>query len=236
MEIIFALIGLAFPVLIITGIVYFILRIKSSGSVTISYRSGLRVYLNIAILVCTALVCIGGLSTLLRVGFGEVVGPEFSYGNVYENHNFETAENPWNSPTFDGSKVGRSLSEKLDLEMRENLINGVSLASIGLILLTTHWVIRSRIERFSERSDSINKLFKIGGLVIFAIVTLISLATGIPETLSYAMLDVDPGDSSPGESISIAVVALPIWIYYLLSTMRILRLTSTPEDIEMRVE
>ena len=61
------------------------------------------------------------------------------------------------------------------------------------------------------------------GLVIFAIVTIVSLATGIPETLRYALLDINPGEESPGEALSIAIVALPVWICYLVAHLRNIR-------------
>jgi hypothetical protein len=61
------------------------------------------------------------------------------------------------------------------------------------------------------------------GLVIFAIVTIVSLATGIPETLRYVLLDINPGEESPGEALSIAIVALPVWICYLVATLRNIR-------------
>ena len=60
----------------------------------------------------------------------------------------------------------------------------------------------------------------IAGLVFFAIITIVSLATGIPETLRYALLDVAPGKESPGEPFSIAIIALPTWICYLVATLR----------------
>ena len=64
------------------------------------------------------------------------------------------------------------------------------------------------------------------GLVIFAIVPIvpiISLAAGIPETFRYAFLDINPGEESPGEPLSIAIVALPMWICYLVATLRNIR-------------
>ena len=81
--ILFGLIGLAIPILIIAAIVYFILRIKSGISLSISYKAALRVYFYIVILVSVGITGLGGVSTLLNVGFGEMVGQEFSYGDVY---------------------------------------------------------------------------------------------------------------------------------------------------------
>ena len=84
--ILFGLIGLAIPILIIAAIVYFILRIKSGISLSISYKAALRVYFYIVILVSVGITGLGGVSTLLNVGLGEIVGREFSYGDVYRDH------------------------------------------------------------------------------------------------------------------------------------------------------
>ena len=84
--ILFGLIGLAIPILIIGAIVYFILRIKSGIALSISYKDALRVYFYIVILVSVGLTGVGGVSTLINVGLGEMVGREFSYGEVYQDH------------------------------------------------------------------------------------------------------------------------------------------------------
>ena len=82
MDIIFPILGLAIPILIIVGIVYFILKIKADLPISFSYRGALRVYFYVVILISVGLGGLGGVSTLLKVGFGETVGREFSYGNV----------------------------------------------------------------------------------------------------------------------------------------------------------
>ena len=84
--ILFGLVGLAIPILIIAAIVYFIFRLKSGISISISYRAALRVYFYIVILVSIGLTSLGGMSALINVGLGEMGGQEFSYGQVYEEH------------------------------------------------------------------------------------------------------------------------------------------------------
>ena len=227
MDIIFPILGgllsLVIPIAIIVGIVYFILRIRSGVSIKFSYRFVLRVYFYIVILISVGLGGLGGVSILVKVGLGEVVGREFSYGHVYEEHRYgqeheHDIDNPSN--TWDEH---RSLPEKVELEMKGSLINGVSLAVIGLFLLLAHLMSRWWLETENERSDSLRRLYLIAGLVFFAIVTIVSLATGIPETLRYCLLDIMPGEESPGEPLSIAIIALPAWIYYLVATLRNVR-------------
>jgi len=223
MDIIFPILGLAIPILIIVGIVYFILKIKADLPISFSYRGALRVYFYVVILISVGLGGLGGVSTLLKVGFGEMVGREFSYGNVYEEHRDDQQREKNEDHPADTEDETRSLPEKVELEMKGSLINGVSLAVIGMFLLLVHFLGRWWLERGDERSDLLRRLYLMAGLVIFAIVTIVSLATGIPETLRYALLDINPGEESPGESLSIAIVALPVWICYLVATLRNIR-------------
>lgn len=221
--ILFGLIGLAIPILIIGAIVYFILRIKSGISLSISYKAALRVYFYIVILVSIGLTGVGGVSTLINVGLGEMVGREFSYGEVYQDHReLQDRKNNGDSSSY---VVGdnRSLSEKIDLEMKGNLINGISLAVIGSFLMLVHFLGRRWVETVDEHSDLLRRLYLIAGLAIFAVITIVSLIAGIPETLRYALLEVEPGQESPGEALSIAIVGLPIWVSYLVATLRNVR-------------
>jgi hypothetical protein len=221
--ILFGLIGLAIPILIIAAIVYSILRIKSGISLSISYKAALRVYFYIVILVSIGLTGVGGVSTLINVGLGEMVGREFSYGEVYQDHReLQDRKNNGDSSSY---VVGdnRSLSEKIDLEMKGNLINGISLAVIGSFLMLVHFLGRRWVETVDEHSDLLRRLYLIAGLAIFAVITIVSLIAGIPETLRYALLEVEPGQESPGEALSIAIVGLPIWVSYLVATLRNVR-------------
>ena len=218
--ILFGLIGLAIPILIIGAIVYFILRIKSGISLSISYKDALRVYFYIVILVSVGLTGVGGVSTLINVGLGEMVGREFSYGEVYQDHReLQDLNNNEDSSSY-VVRDNRSLSEKIDLEMKGNLINGISLAVIGSFLMLVHFLGRRLVETVDEHSDLLRRLYLIAGLAIFAVITIVSLIAGIPETLRYALLEVEPGQESPGEALSIAIVGLPIWVSYLVATLR----------------
>ena len=221
--ILFGLIGLAIPILIIGAIVYFILRIKSGISLSISYKDALRVYFYIVILVSVGLTGVGGVSTLINVGLGEMVGREFSYGEVYQDHReLQDLRNNGDSSSY---VVGdsRSLSEKIELEMKGSLINGISLAVIGSFLMLVHFLGRRWVETVDEHSDLLRRLYLIAGLAIFAVITIVALIAGIPETLRYALLEVEPGQESPGEALSIAIVGLPIWVSYLVATLRNVR-------------
>ena len=227
MDIIFPILGILFglglPILIVVGIFYFLLKIRAGISIRFSYRAALRIYFYAVILISIGIGGLGGVSTLVKVGFGEIVDREFSYGNVYEEHRYDQQHEKEEGYRLDTEDETRSLPEKVELEMKGSLINGVSLAVIGLFLLVVHFLGRWWVETGDERSDLLRRLYLMTGLVIFAIVTIVSLAAGIPETLRYALLDINPGEESPGEPLSIAIVALPVWICYLVATLRNIR-------------
>ena len=227
MDIIFPILGILFglglPILIVVGIFYFLLKIRAGISIRFSYRAALRIYFYAVILISIGIGGLGGVSTLVKVGFGEIVDREFSYGNVYEEHRYDQQREMNEDYPDDTEDETRSLSEKVELEMKGSLINGVSLAVIGLFLLLVHFLGRWWLEKRGERSDLLRRLYLMAGLVFFAIVTIVSLATGIPETLRYVLLDINPGEESPGEALSIAIVALPVWICYLVATLRNIR-------------
>ena len=221
--ILFGLIGLAIPILIIAAIVYFIFRMKSGISLSISYRAALRVYFYIVILVSIGLTGLGGVSTLINVGLGEMVGQEFSYGEVYEEHReLQELKNNEDSSSY-VVRDQRSLPEKIDLEMKGKLINGISLTVIGTFLMIVHFLGRRWVETIDERADLLRRLYLIAGLAVFSVITIVSLIAGIPETLRYALLELEPGRESPGQALSIAIVGLPIWVSYLVATLNNVR-------------
>ena len=218
--ILFGLIGLAIPILIIAAIVYLIFRIKSGISFSISYKAALRVYFYIVILVSVGLTGLGGISALINAGLGELVGREFSYGDVYKEHR-ELQEFQADRDSSDHIVMdNRSLTEKIDLEMKGNLINGISLTIIGTLLMLIHFLGRRWVETVDEHSDLLRRLYLIAGLAVFAVVTIVSMIAGIPETLRYALLELEPGRESPGQALSIAIIGVPIWLSYLVATLR----------------
>ena len=238
MDIIFPIIGgliaLGIPILVVVGIVYFILRVKNNTSVRFfSYRAALRLYFYVVILVTVIIGGLAGGSTLLKVGLGELFGTEFSYGEVYEHDKWQSRDRadrelelhkndaePMTQEEID--KQYPSLETKLLYKVKESTIFGISLVLIGIILGSVHLVARKSVETATERKDMLRRVYLFAGLLVFAVASIISLTVAIPETLSYMFLGARPGDEylSPGEPLSIAIIAVPVWILYLYLTLR----------------
>ena len=202
--IIFGLIGLGVPTLIIAGIIYFIFKLRGGSSIRLDFRSVIRGYFYIVILGSIGLTGLGGLSNLIQVGLGETFGNDFSYGHMVDGEH-------WND---------QEIISFYEREKKEIIIDGVSLTIIGAIISAIHIFGRRRIETEEEKGAILNRIYLITALSVFALATIVALVEGVPETMRYVILN-DPEDpSSPGEPLAIAVVALPIWLYYLRRTLR----------------
>ena len=221
--VLFGIIAISIPLLVIGSAVFLLLKIRSSSSVSISYRIVLRVYFYIVLMISVVIISLGGLATLINVGLGEAVDPQFSYGNVYRDHSYELERIANNDQIEQDSESVRSLDEKLDLEKKSNLINGISVTLIGFLILVAHLFGRRWVETADESHDSLRKVYLIAGLSIFAVASITSLASAIPEALRYVLLEVNQGEESPGMALSISLVSLPIWAYFLLNTIRTMR-------------
>ena len=115
----------------------------------------------------------------------------------------------------------------LDRAMDEGLINGVSLTLIGALIWGVHMVGRRRLENLEERESPLNRVYLIVVVVIFAVIAIVALAQGVPETTRYLLLEqldeFGHRSNTPGEPMAVAIVALPIWIIYLMGTVRAMR-------------
>jgi hypothetical protein len=286
--------GLGILALVIAGIVYLVFRSRGGQTVRVPFRSVVRVYVYAVILAGIGLAVLGGVSNLIKVGFGEAFGTEFSYREAYDQYNYDRpypakpalppegkgddtsalikpapgSDKPaerdltkeeimgfYRDGLIDTAKttglllsMGYSQEEAdllvkqetlridqetlrieqadRDLEQRVNraregtVINGVSLMIIGAIIWLVHALGRRRLETEEERDDVLNRAYLIAALLMFGIAAIVSLVTGIPETLRYFILDSLDRHESPGGPLAVAVVAIPIWVYYLILTLR----------------
>ena len=283
--------GLGILALVIAGTVYLVFRSRGGQAVRVPFRAIVRVYVYAVILAGIGLTVLGGVSNLIKVGFGEAFGTEFSYRDAYQQYKYgygrlpppEPARVPvpegkgddtsaLNKPApgsdkpaerdltkaeiigfyLDGlidaatttgmllsmgysqeeadllvtqetlriDKADRDLEQRVDRAREGTVINGVSLMIIGAIIWLVHALGRRRLETEEERDDILNRAYLIAALLMFTIAAIVSLVTGIPETLRYFFLDSLDRHESPGGPLAVAVVALPIWVYYLVLTLR----------------
>ncbi len=242
--------------LIVAGLIYLFTRLRAGEQIRIPMRLIIRVYIHVVIVAGLVLLTLGGLSNLLQAGFGAAFGKEFSYRpvsvgphpvpvrvvdreverdgviTVIERDGI-TREVQVTPEEFKELEAERKLEQEekrvkgLDRAMKEGLINGVSLTLIGALIWGIHMAGRRMLESTEEQEGPLNRIYLFVIVVIFGIITIASLAQGVPETVRYALLE--PLDEfgrskdTPGEPLAVAIVALPIWITYLMGTIRAAR-------------
>ena len=239
--------------LIVVGVIYLFTRLRAGEPIRVPLRLVLRVYIYAVIVAGLVLFSIGGLGNLLQAGFGAAFEKEFSYRPVFVGPQpssvrvIERAERGGAVTVIEDGGVTSELTpeefkereerlkqeqeearlEGLDRAMDEGLINGVSLTLIGALIWGVHMVGRRRLENAEERESPLNRLYLIVVVVIFAVIAIVALAKGVPETTRYLLLEplgeFAHRSNTPGEPLAVAIMALPIWIIYLMGTVRAMR-------------
>ena len=240
--------------LIVAGLIYLFTRLRAGESIRIPMRLIIRVYIHVVIVAGLVLLTLGGLSNLLQAGFGATFDKEFSYRPVFigpqrvpirvvereiekdgvitviERDAITREVTPEEFKKLEEERKQEQEENRqkgLDRAMDEGLIDGVSLTLIGALIWGIHMAGRRLLESTEEREGPLNRLYLIVIVVIFSIITIASLAQGVPESIRYALLDPldEFGNSkdTPGGPLAVAIVALPIWITYLVGTIRAAR-------------
>ena len=104
------------------------------------------------------------------------------------------------------------------------LLNGLSFTIVGGIIWGAHLYGRRRLERGQEEGEWLQRLYVIALLFTFGILTLTSLPQVVFDTLRYYLIEEAPEFyGPPGDRLSTGIVALPLWLYYLWGTFRLVR-------------
>ncbi|MEE9202562.1 MAG: DUF5671 domain-containing protein [Dehalococcoidia bacterium] len=215
----------------IGGVVFVIFRLRTGQGLNISWRSLFLVYFYL-MTVISLLVMVGGLSNLVRAGMGVALGKEFSYHAsrymvkappppVRVGERVPTPEEP-EEPTPEEQEAERQ--KGLDRSFQEGLLNGLSFTIVGGIIWGAHLYGRRRLEREQEEGEWLHRLYVIALLLTFGILTLTSLPQAVFDTLRYYIIEQAPEFyGPPGDRLSTGIVALPLWLYYLWGTFRLVR-------------
>lgn len=222
------------PVVIVLGlavvaavIVFFGVKLRSGEHLSIPIRSLLTAYfylLSIAGLI-TLLI---GLSGLLSAGLAVPLGRDFSYTRPPVQRPIPAV--PEGVPQPKVPSVEEQQQDALrqqDRQFREGLLQGISLIVVGGLVWALHTLGRRRSESAEERDSGFLHIgYLVIMLVICSLVGMISLASGIFDTLRFYLI----GPASefefrtpPGQNMSAALVFTPAWAYYLLALLRSVR-------------
>lgn len=205
-----------------------------------------RVYLA-AMSIVSLLILTGGIAHLVNAGFSEVFDRDFSYYPVYvgdaELEALRKPDAPAPVPTATPTPVPGAAApasptpvptptpeekellrqEGLQRSFEEGLLSGVSYTLVGGLLWFAHVWGRRKVETPEERRDDVlDRLYLLVVLLIFGIVTVVSLPSAVDESLRYFILDYNDR-RQPGEELAVALVSLPVLLIYLRGTIQSIR-------------
>ena len=187
----------------------------------------LRIYLYI-ISFFSLILASASIAVILNASFASKFGVQFSYSirEPYEQYSEkEQDSNDTEKKCFStGEEIiidGKNYCIEKDA-VRKDMIGGVSIAIPMIIIFVVHTVGIIAVER-KYVVMWIKKGYRFISLIFFSIVGLISTSIAINKLVQFFILK--PEDiteiSTPGIPLSIALVVLPLWIYFLISTNKI---------------
>ena len=219
------------------GVVHLVLRLRAGEGVTFPLRLLLRIYLYLITLI-SIIVLVTGASGLVEAGLGAALGKEFSYSPVYIKAPIrvpEPSEGARQELTQETEGEERERLERgLDRAMKEGILKGVSFTLVGVMILGLHSWGRRRLETEDDRRGMLHRGYLVLLLVIFGVITLVTLPSAIFDTLRFYILEqADEFGRSvrPGEPLAVAIVSLPVWSYYLNVMLRLVRRQDTEAPI-----
>lgn len=102
---------------------------------------------------------------------------------------------------------------------------GIILFMFAVIVFAVHWGVAYIVETKAERKGTfITKLFTGSGLVISATIFFGSLLMLILQVLAYVQQSSGATVTSrPGSTLALLLATLPVWVYYIMNTLAIVR-------------
>lgn len=207
----------AFLGLLVVLAVFFFQRREA---LDLSPRGLLRGYLYLASLAGIVTLAIG-LGSLANYGIAAAFGTEVVYGGVPMMR-----ATPPPCPPGDTRCVGpteaqleqqrRSQKEQTWRRQAEDLVRGLTFTAFGALFWAAHWAARRRIVGPSEQGTGLRRAYLMLGAVLFGLVTIVMLPTGLYQALAAAILPANEFTyRQPADSLGGGIAALPIWLVYL---------------------
>lgn len=232
---IFAVLGILIPTAVVGAIVYIIVSLVKSKNddkkkvFKISTKSLFQIYLYTLSLITLAAAVIG-LSTALRAGMAYQLGHQFSY-TLYQASSFKDAK--MYDPALiesDFTECYEGTAKEIDgqtycineVQPKSDLINGSIVFVSMIILFAVHQL---AIYKTEKKLEWLEKIYTFVSLIGYSITGILSLVISINLLSNYLVFATNSTTTqtpeAPGMAISLAVLTIPIWIYFMLKTLKI---------------
>ncbi len=230
MEILIPLSVVASFVAVVALGVFIVVRFRAGDTLLFSFRTILLAYVYF-MSIASLLVFTGGLSVGVKALLSDAFGREFSYHVPREQALLRSVDVKSGDDSEDPAMQAKELQEemersnqRIERQYKSDLVQAGTLVLIGGVLWGLHSMGR---RRFQHTDNPYNEFFYKTYLAIllalFGVTGIISLTSGVYETLRFFLIPPDEFSfgSPPGDAIGAAIVFVPVWGYYLLSMLRL---------------
>lgn len=217
--------------LVVGGIIYFITRLvknkdsKEEKPLNITVTLLFKIYLYVISFISLAIAIVGG-TMLLKASASYALGIPFSYTLYTTNDGIaEVVKDPdvidtecyeGNTMTIGNQKVCFNEDTR-----KQELITGATFFVSMLMIFGLHQFALGKLEKVSK-TPWLKKIYTFVSLILYSIVGVIIIPTAIYQLathLLYRVNDVTLYDA-PATTLSILVLTLPLWIFFLVKTTR----------------
>jgi hypothetical protein len=212
--------------------VFIVARLRAGEPLGLSFRTILVGYFHLMSIVAV-LVLATGLTTLLKAGMSEAFGREFSYWMPPPMVARPVPVEPGAPAPRPAQPTPEQIEEqrqrelrRIDLQVREDLIQGGTLALVSALLWPLHaWGRRRIVLADNAWLGFFGRAHLIILLLLFSLVGIVSLPMGLYQLLRFFLLPVaeDMPRQPPGESVAAAIVFVPLWVFSLVTALRQMR-------------
>lgn len=227
--VIFSILSILGTLLVVGGVVYAIIyftKKKKDEKLSLSVDLLLKIYLYVISIATLAISVIGG-TMLLKSASSYVFGVPFAYDTYKPNELIETEikQPETNMPAcYEGKETeinGQKVCFNND-QIKQDLINGGTIFFSMIILFTIHMIGIKMIEK-KNVTEWLRKAYTFISLIIYSLVGIVTIPIAIYQLsthLLYRIEDITKYEA-PATALSLLILVLPLWIYYLLKTTKL---------------
>lgn len=191
----------------------------------------LRIYLYI-ISFFSLIMASASIAVILNASLASKYGVQFSYQLTKPYEEYPEKESAPHQNQRENEKKCFSPDEEITIDgknyciekdaVKKDIIGGISIAIPMILIFAIHTIVIMLVEK-KYVVIWIKKGYRFISLIFFSIVGLISTSIAINKLVQFFFLKPENFTeiSRPGIPLSIALVVLPLWIYFLISTNKI---------------
>jgi hypothetical protein len=216
-------VSLLIPVAILGLIVWAVVGFTRRGGEPFTLATATALYARVA-LIGGVIMSLIGAGTIIKAGFG-FINLAYSY---YPQFAYASGASP--APICKGPSPcppdTSMLTQNTYYEQQrgQDLVLGITLLVIGIVVVVAHLYLARAVAGMAGGSPAwVTRGTQLALTVVTAIVGIPSAAIGLYQMLSYFIIGPSQSQGPWGESMGLAIVFVPAWLYFMARLVQDLR-------------